>query len=167
LESALDRVQNPRRREILDAILAKPPAFFERLVLDVLTGAGYGGTAEDANAHLGKSGDGGVDGVIKEDTLGLELIYVQAKRYAPDTPVGRPAIQQFAGSLEGFRARKGVFITTSSFTSEARDYARQIEKRIALIDGVALVDLMLRHDVGVRTIRSFSVKAVDQDYFDQ
>jgi restriction system protein len=167
LETALERVQRPRRQEILDTILNRPPSFFERLVLDVLTGAGYGGAADDTNQHLGKSGDGGVDGVIKEDSLGLELIYIQAKRYAPDAPVGRPAIQQFAGSLEGFRARKGVFITTSTFTQEAKDYARQIEKRIALIDGETLIDLMLRHDVGVRTIRSFAVKAVDLDYFDQ
>lgn len=166
LDSAFREVENPVRAEILSAILNNTPEFFERLVLDVLTRAGYGGEVTEGMEHLGKSGDGGVDGVIREDTLGLELIYVQAKKYAVEQSVGRPAIQQFAGSLEGLRAKKGVFITTSSFTSEARDYARKIEKRIALLDGQALIDLMLKHGVGCRTVRTYEVRAIDQDYFD-
>lgn len=166
LQAAFERVQEPRREELLESILKKSPEFFERLVLEVLTAAGYGGAADGSKEHLGKSGDGGVDGVIKEDALGLELIYVQAKRYSPDNSVGRREIQQFAGSLEGFRARKGVFITTSAFTAEAKEYAAHIEKRIALIDGTRLIDLMLEHDVGVRTIRTYALKAIDIDYFE-
>lgn len=165
LATAFEVAQGPKRSEILNAILAKPPEFFEQLVLDVMTAAGYGGRIENGAEHLGKSGDGGVDGVIKEDALGLELIYVQAKRYGLDHAIGRQDVQQFAGSLEGFRARKGVFITTSYFAETAKKYAQQIEKKIALIDGPMLVDLMLKYSVGVRTIRKFELKDVDQDYF--
>ena len=165
LATAFEVAQGPKRAEILNAILSKPPEFFEQLVLDVMTAAGYGGRIENGAEHLGKSGDGGVDGVIKEDALGLELIYVQAKRYGLDHAIGRQDVQQFAGSLEGFRARKGIFITTSYFAETARKYAQQIEKKIALIDGSMLVDLMLKYNVGVRTIRKFELKDVDQDYF--
>jgi restriction system protein len=165
LSAAFETAQEPKRAEILNAILAKPPEFFEQLVLDVMTGAGYGGRLENGAEHLGKSGDGGVDGVIKEDALGLELIYVQAKCYKLDKPIGRPDVQQFAGSLEGFRAKKGIFITTSTFADTAIKYAQQIEKKIALIDGEMLVDLMLKYDVGVKTIRKYELKDLDQDYF--
>ena len=166
LEDAFRRAQAPRRMELLDAVLKKSPEFFEKLVLEVLTAVGYGGATEQPTEHLGQSGDGGVDGVIKEDALGLELIYIQAKRYGPANGIGRREIQQFAGSLEGFRARKGVFITTSYFTSEAVQFASKIEKRIALVDGETLVDLMLKHDVGVRSVRNYALKAIDLDYFE-
>lgn len=167
LEEAFHEVQSPVRAELIAAILENSPAFFERLVLHVLTSAGYGGEVTEGVAHLGKAGDGGVDGVIREDALGLELIYVQAKRYAVDQSVGRPAVQQFAGSLEGLRAKKGVFITTSSFTEEAKAFVRNIEKRIALVDGQTLVDLMLKHGIGCRTVKTYEVKAIDQDYFEE
>lgn len=167
LENAFEDVQNPVRADLLAAVLRNSPEFFERLVLDLLTSAGYGGKVDDPASHIGSSGDGGVDGAIKEDALGLELIYVQAKRYAPDQVIGRPKIQEFAGSLEGFRAKKGIFITTSSFSREAKEFARGIEKRIALIDGEALIDLMLKHGVGCRTVKTYDVKAIDQDYFEE
>jgi restriction system protein len=166
LDEAFREVENPVRADLLASILRNPPEFFERLVLDVLTRVGYGGEVTDGVEHTGKSGDGGVDGVIKEDALGLELIYVQAKRYVPEQTIGRPAIQQFAGTLEGFRAKKGIFITTSSFSTDAKDYARRIDKRLALLDGDDLIDLMLKHGVGCRTVRTYEVKAIDQDYFE-
>lgn len=126
---------------------------------------GYGGSLKDAGQAVGRSGDGGIDGIIKEDRLGLDQIYVQAKRWA--NTVGRPEIQAFAGSLEGHRARKGVFITTSHFSSEARDYVTRIEKRIVLIDGEELAGLMMDFGVGVTEVASYHVKKVDPDYFEE
>ena len=125
----------------------------------------YGGSHEDAGRTIGKSGDGGLDGVINEDRLGLDVVYIQAKRW--EAPVGRPVVQAFAGSLEGARARKGVMITTSAFTSEARSYVKQIEKRIVLIDGSQLAGLMIEHNVGVASESVYEVKKVDLDYFDE
>jgi restriction system protein len=124
---------------------------------------GYGGSREVAGRTLGKAGDGGVDGVINEDRLGLDVIYVQAKRW--EATVGRPVVQAFAGSLEGVRARKGVMITTSSYSSDAQAYVRQIEKRIVLIDGATLADLMIEHNVGVSIEATYDVKKIDTDYF--
>ena len=124
---------------------------------------GYGGTFDDAASAVGRSGDGGIDGIIKEDRLGLESIYLQAKKW--EGSVGRPEIQRFAGSLDGVRSRKGVFITTSTFTPEARQYVAQIEKRIILIDGPLLVKLMLDHRVGVAVERTYEVYRIDFDYF--
>ena len=148
--------------ELRDRVAAISPAGFERLVLDLLINLGYGG-ALGTGRHLGRSADGGVDGVIEEDRLGLEVIYVQAKRWT--ATVGRPDVQTFAGSLEGFRARKGVFITTSNFSSEARDYVTRIDKRIVLIDGAQLVDLMFRTGLGVITRETLELKEVDSDSF--
>jgi len=133
-------------------------------VLDLLLSMGYGGSRKDAGEVLGKSGDGGLDGVIKEDRLGLDAIYIQAKRW--DNVVGRPIVQAFAGSLEGVRARKGVLITTSSFSGEARSYVRQIEKRIVLIDGNELAELMIEHNLAVSTDAVYEVKKLDNDYFE-
>jgi restriction system protein len=135
------------------------------VIVDLLVGMGYGGTHEDAALRLGKSGDGGIDGVIDEGRLGLDRIYVQAKRFAPHASVGRPEIQGFVGSLVGLGATKGVFVTTSSFSSGAIDYARHLQQRIVLIDGSRLTELMIEHDVGVRLSRSISIKRLDEDFF--
>lgn len=149
--------------EVIDRVKQSPPAFFERLVVDLLLAMGYGGSREDAGRTIGKSGDGGIDGVINEDRLGLDVIYIQAKRW--EGSVGRPVVQAFAGSLEGVRARKGVLITTSSFTSDANAYVRQIEKKIVRIDGKMLAELMIQHNVGVGVEAVYQVKKLDSDYF--
>lgn len=141
--------------------------FFEDLVVDLLVAMGFGGNVEEAGRRVTKrQGDDGIDGVIDEDRLGLDAIYVQAKKYSAKTAVGRPALQAFAGSLEGQRAAKGVFITTSHFTSEAQDYVRRISRRIVLIDGQMLARLMYDHGVGVRTTRTLDVKRIDDAYFE-
>jgi len=150
--------------ELLDQIKAAPPEFFERLVVDLLLLMGYGGSREDAGQTVGKSGDGGIDGIINEDPLGLDTVCIQAKRW--EGTVGRPVVQAFAGSLEGYRAKKGVLITTSAFSADAVAYARQIEKRIVLIDGVRLAKLMVQHNLGVSTVATYDVKRVDSDYFE-
>ena len=149
--------------DLLERVADKPPRFFERLVLDVLRAMGYGGVGEDSTSHLGQSGDEGVDGVIREDELGLDLIYVQAKRWA--NPVGRPEIQKFFGALHGKRASKGVFITTSSFTPEARAYADGVTPRIILVDGHQLARLMVDYGVGVSTVETYELRRVNLDYF--
>ncbi len=145
-------------------MLAAPPDFFESLVVELLLRMGYGGSREDAGRTVGRSGDGGVDGVIKEDRLGLDVVYIQAKRW--EGTVGRPTVQAFAGSLEGFRAKKGVLITTSSFSREAQEYIRQIEKRIVLVGGQELAQLMLEHNLGVSVVSRFEVKKLDLDFFE-
>ena len=149
--------------ELLRRVKEASPAFFERLVIELLVAMGYGGSLEEAGTVIGKSGDGGIDGIIKEDKLGLDTIYVQAKRWA--NVVGRPEIQKFAGALQGQRARKGIFITTSSFTKEAEDFASSIETRIVLIDGDDLSDYMIDHGVGVTSIQTYTVKRLDSDFF--
>lgn len=151
--------------ELLDRVRQCSPAFFERLVIDLLVAMGYGGSRAEAGRSIGRSGDGGIDGVINEDRLGLDTVYVQAKRW--EATVGRPVVQNFAGSLEGVRARKGVIITTSAFSGEAKEYVTHIEKRIVLIDGATLADLMLEHNVGVTTAQTYAVKRIDLDYFEE
>jgi restriction system protein len=133
------------------------------MVVELLVKMGYGGTIKEAGQVLGKSGDGGIDGIIKEDKLGLDAIYIQAKRW--ENVVGRPEIQKFAGALLGQKAKKGIFITTSWFTNEAIDFANNIENRIVLIDGEMLSELMIEHDLGVNTYKSYSLKRIDSDYF--
>lgn len=163
LESAYQGMRQGVAAELLQTIKSCSPAFFEKLVIDVLVTMGYGGTRKDAGTAVGKSGDGGIDGIIKEDRLGLDVIYIQAKRW--ENPVGRPEIQKFAGALQGQRAKKGVFITTSSFTSEAQDYVSRIDNKIVLIDGNLLANLMIDHNVGVSPLASYELKRVDMDYF--
>jgi restriction system protein len=141
LDKSYQRLRKALAQDLLDRIKASPPSFFEQLVVDLLVSMGYGGSQEDAGQAIGKSGDGGIDGIIKEDRLGLDFVYIQAKRW--EKVVGRPQIQGFAGSLEGQRARKGVFITTSSYSKDATEYVKRIEKRIVLIDGQQLAELML------------------------
>jgi restriction system protein len=165
LASAYQDIQRKVEEEILDQIMQSSPAFFERLVVDLLVKMGYGGNRQDAGRALGKSGDGGIDGIIKEDRLGLDVIYIQAKRW--ENTVGRPEIQKFAGALQGQRARKGVFITTSDFSSGAVEYASMIESKIILIDGSRLASLMTEHNVGVSTAGVYEVKKIDSDYFDE
>lgn len=151
--------------DLLMAVLKCSPSFFENLVVDLLVHMGYGGNFEEAAEVVGKSGDEGIDGIIKEDRLGLDSIYVQAKRWKGQ--VGRPEIQKFAGALLGKKASKGVFITTSSFSKEAEDYASGISQKIVLIDGAKLASLMIEYNVGVSTKRTLEIKKIDSDYFDE
>ena len=152
-------------QQLKEKLASCSPAFFERLVLDVLVAMGYGGSRQDAAQAVGRSGDGGIDGIIKEDRLGLDVLYVQAKRWA--TPVPEPQVREFAGSLDPHRARKGVFITASTFTTGARAYVDKIEKRIVLIDGAELAELMIDHGVGVADVETYVVRRVDADYFEE
>ena len=163
LEQAVQELTNSLADDLLQTIKECSPAFFETLVVDLLVTMGYGGTRKDAGQTIGKSGDGGIDGIIKEDRLGLDVIYIQAKRW--ENPVGRPEIQKFAGALQGVRARKGVFITTSGFTSEAKDYVSRIDSKIILIDGRQLAAFMIEHNVGVSPVETYVVKRTDMDYF--
>ena len=163
LENAYLKVRRQVETELLAQIIGSPPDFLERVVVDLVVRMGYGGSRKDAGEALGRSGDEGIDGIIKEDPLGLDIIYLQAKRW--EGTVGRPEIQKFAGALQGQRARKGIFITTSSFTAEALDYATRIETKIILIDGARLAKLMFDHGIGVATTSSYDVKRIDSDYF--
>ncbi|HEX4755832.1 MAG TPA: restriction endonuclease [Candidatus Dormibacteraeota bacterium] len=151
--------------DVLEKVRTASPRFFEELVVRLLVAMGYGGSYADAASVVGKSGDEGIDGIIKEDRLGLDALYVQAKRW--QSVVGRPVVQAFAGSLEGARARKGVVITTSSFTPDAKSYVNQIEKRIVLIDGPTLAELMIEHGVGVAADRTYVVPRIDLDFFEE
>jgi restriction system protein len=152
--------------EVLQRVFDEKPAFLESLVLKLLTAMGYGGRAGVAE-HLGRSGDGGLDGVVRQDVLGLDRVYVQAKRYAADRPVGRPDIQAFVGALHGVQADRGVFITTSRFSADAEDYVTRIPNRIVLIDGRRLAELMILHNVGVQAESTFVLKRIDEDFFEQ
>jgi restriction system protein len=163
LESAYLKVKQNLASDILQYLKECSPGFFERLVVDVLVKMGYGGTKQDAGKAVGRSGDEGIDGIIKEDRLGLDTIYIQAKRW--EGVVGRPEIQKFAGALQGHRAKKGIFITTSSFTKDAEEYVSRIDNKIVLIDGESLAQLMIDHSVGVTTVASYDIKRVDLDYF--
>ena len=165
LASAYSKLRRTLESEILSSVKEASPSFFERLVVDLLVKMGYGGNRKDAGKALGKSGDGGIDGIINEDRLGLDVIYIQAKRW--EGTVGRPEIQKFAGALQGQRARKGVFITTSTFTREAKEYVSMIDVKIILIDGEQLSTLMADHNVGVSTVGQYEVKKLDSDYFDE
>ena len=180
VESAEEAEQTPEERidaavrehhdaiaqALLDAIRAAPPSFFEQLVLDVLHAAGYGTSRTDLQ-RVGGSGDGGIDGIISLDRLGLEKVYVQAKRYAEGNTVGRPAIQGFFGALAGRRAKNGVFITTSSFTAEARAFAESVSDSIVLVDGLKLAQLMIEYCVGVSRRRTVQLVELDSDYFSE
>ncbi len=164
LEASYLALRRTLGQEILDRVKQAPPSFFEQVVIDLLVAMGYGGSYADAAQAVGRSGDDGIDGIIKADKLGLDFVYVQAKRW--DAPVGRPTVQAFAGSLMGQRAGKGVFITTSKFTNEAEEYVRRIEKRIVLVNGARLADLMIDHGVGVADVATFRIKRIDTDYFE-
>jgi restriction system protein len=149
--------------DLRERIATMPPAAFEQLVVDLLTAMGYGGPQDNAGLVIGRGGDEGIDGVIKEDRLGLDNIYIQAKRW--QATIGRPEIQRFAGALQGQKARKGVFITTSSFTKDAQSYASSIHSTIVLVDGGHLAQLMIDHGIGVTSVKHFEIKRIDSDYF--
>lgn len=165
LEEAYARMRASVEAELLDAVKQAAPGFFEQLVIDLLVKMGYGGSRTEAARAIGRSGDGGIDGVIDEDRLGLDVIYIQAKRW--EGSVGRPEIQKFAGALQGQRASKGIFITTSSYTREAVDYAQRIGTRIILVDGLRLSSLMFEFNVGVSPRSIYTVKSLDGDYFEE
>lgn len=155
LESSYQALRAELAQELLDKIKKCSPKFFEKLVVDLLVAMGYGGSRNDAGQAVGQSGDGGIDGIIKEDKLGLDAVYIQAKRW--EGTVGRPVIQAFAGSLEGHRARKGVVITTSQFSQDAREYIKMIEKKIVLIDGKQLMQLLIDYEIGVAEVTSYTI----------
>ena len=163
MEYGYQKIISNLSEEILSTVKDCSPPFFEKLVVDLLVRMGYGGSRKEAGEVLGRSGDGGIDGIIKEDKLGLDIIYIQAKRW--ENVVGRPEIQKFAGALLGRKAKKGIFITTSGFTQEALEYAQSLENKVVLIDGERLAQLMIEHNLGVSTINSYEIKRMDSDYF--
>ena len=164
IESAYQGLRDQLAQELLDVVLKCSPTFFEQLVVDLLVKMGYGGSRRDAGERIGRSGDGGIDGIIKEDRLGLDTLFIQAKRWQGS--VGRPEVQKFVGALQGQRARKGVFITTSTYTADAVDYVARIDTKVILIDGKALSNLMVDFDVGVSASATYVVKRIDSDYFE-
>jgi restriction system protein len=166
MRAAHRRIEAALAEDLLDRVRAAPPDFFERLIVNLLLAMGYGGSAADAGRALGRSGDDGVDGVIDQDALGLDRVYIQAKRYAAGNSVGPGAIRDFFGSLDRHKAAKGLFVTTSGFTSSARETADYLSKRIVLIDGEQLTRLMIRHNVGCRIEEVLHVKKVDEDFFE-
>ncbi len=166
LENSYQRLRGTLAQELLERIKGCSPSFFERLVVDLLVAMGYGGTRKDAGQAIGQSGDEGIDGIIKEDKLGLDAVYIQAKRWSRERTVGRPVVQAFMGSLAGQKARKGVLITTSQFSQDAREYINRIDTKIVLIDGEELAQLMIDHGVGVNEVATYTLKKVDADYFD-
>lgn len=165
LEASYQQLRDELALEIIDQVKSCTPEFFERLVVELLVKMGYGGSVHDAGTAVGKGGDEGIDGIIKEDRLGLDLIYLQAKRW--EGTVGRPEIQKFVGALHGKHARKGVFITTGAFARGAIDYASGIDPKIVLVDGKRLAELMIDFDVGVSTRAEYRVKRLDGDYFEE
>lgn len=160
-------LKNELQELILEKILECSPSFFERLIVDLIVAMGYGGSVNDAGRAIGKTGDEGIDGIIKEDVLGLDMIYLQAKRWKVDSTVSRPNIQGFVGSLVGKKASKGIFITTAKFSKEARIYAESIDKRVILIDGQELTDLMFKYNVGVSNEEVYTIKKIDLDFFEE
>jgi restriction system protein len=165
LEAANVKIKASLASEVLTRVKAGSPDFFEKLVVELLLKMGYGGSRTDAGQAVGKAGDEGIDGVISEDRLGLDIVYLQAKRW--EGSVGRPEIQKFVGALHGKRAKKGVFITTGSFSSDAAAYVEHIDPKVVLIDGRRLAEFMIDFEVGVTTARTYHVKRVDSDYFEE
>ncbi len=168
MERAYAGLNEKLKIEILEKILANSPAFFENLVVDLLIKMGYGGSREEAGESVGKSHDGGIDGIIKEDILGLDVIYIQAKRYSNTNAIGSPDIQKFAGALDGRGAKKGIFITTSQFSREAiKEAVGNINKKIVLIDGDTLANYMIKHNLGTSTDHTYKIKSIDSDFFEE
>ena len=165
LDKAYQRIRKSLASELLQKVVDLSPTFFERLVVELLVKMGYGGSIKDAGKAIGKSGDEGIDGTIKEDKLGLDIIYIQAKRWKPGNVVGRPELHKFVGALAGQGAKKGVFITTSNFTKEALDYTPKNETKIVLIDGEQLAQLMIDYNLGCTTQQIYELKKIDSDYF--
>lgn len=165
-DTAYQELRNELASDLLDTIKLASSYFFEQLVVDLMIALGYGGTRQEAGKATQRSKDGGIDGVIHEDKLGLDAIYLQAKRYT-DNPIGVPQLRDFAGALQAVRARKGVFITTTIFSKDARVYVEKIDNKIVLIDGKRLVNLMIDHDVGVTSREIYKIKQIDSDYFNE
>jgi restriction system protein len=165
LESAFVRYRSQLASELLDQVKSSTPAFFEQLVIDLLTKMGYGGSRKDAGEALGRSGDGGVDGLIKEDRLGLDTIYIQAKKW--ENPVKINDVRDFAGALLYRKARKGIFITTSSFPKSADDFVKGIDPKVILIDGNMLADFMIENGVGLSPVNTYQIYRIDADYFEE
>ena len=165
LESSYQSIREALAQDLLNKVVSLSPAFFEKLVVELLVKMGYGGSIKDAGKAIGKSGDEGIDGTIKEDKLGLDIIYIQAKKWAPGNVIGRPELHKFVGALAGQGAKKGVFITTSSFTREATEYIPRNETKIVLINGEQLAQLMIDYNLGVTIQQTFEVKRMDIDYF--
>lgn len=165
LETAYQKIRKSLAQDILNKVISMSPEFFEKLVVELLVKMGYGGSIQDAGRAIGKSGDEGIDGTIKEDKLGLDIIYIQAKRWKPGNGVGRPELQKFVGALAGQGAKKGIFITTSTFTKEALDYAPKNETKIVLINGEQLAQYMIDYNLGVTSVNNYEVKRMDSDYF--
>lgn len=163
LQKAYQSIRSDLAGEILERIKSNSPAFFENLVIDLMVAMGYGGSRVDAGQSVGQSGDEGIDGIIKEDRLGLDVIYLQAKRW--EGTVGRPEIQKFVGALHGKRAKKGVFITTGKFSEEAHEYVKSIDPKVILIDGRALANYMIDFNLGTSTGVTYEIKRIDSDYF--
>ncbi len=167
ISTAFSEIENVLVDEIIEAVLSLSPARFERLVVDLLLAMGYGGGDLERGLQTSLSGDGGIDGIINEDELGLDAVYIQAKRYTPENKVGRPALNGFVGSLTGESATKGVFVTTSDYSREAREYVSRVQQRIVLVNGHDLARLMIKHEVGVRARKSYVLRSVDEDYFSE
>ena len=165
LDKAYQRIRKSLASELLNRVVELSPTFFERLVVELLVKMGYGGSIKDAGKAIGKSGDEGIDGTIKEDKLGLDIIYIQAKRWRPGNVVGRPELHKFVGALAGQGAKKGIFITTSNFTKEASEYTPKNETKIVLIDGEQLAQLMIDYNLGCTTQQIYELKKIDSDYF--
>lgn len=163
IDAAYRELRSDLADEVLDRVRSCSPQFFERLVVELLVAMGYGGSLADAGKAVGRVGDGGIDGIIKEDKLGLDVVCIQAKRW--ENTVGRPQVQAFAGSMEGHRAKKGVLLTTATFSKDAHDYISRIERKIVLIDGKQLAELMIDHGIGTTTSRNYELKRIDSDYF--
>lgn len=167
MDDAYQEIRDNLAQDILANVMKCSPAFFERMVVELLVKMGYGGSRNEAARAVGQTGDGGIDGIIDEDRLGLDTIYVQAKRWDVTNAVGRPEIQRFVGALMGRRARKGIFITTASFSAEARAYVNNIDFKVVLIDGKRLAEFMIDYDVGVANILTYQIKRIDSDYFSE
>jgi restriction system protein len=166
-EKSYKKIQSDLKNEILDQIFSCSPFFFEKLVVDLVINLGYGGSRKEAGEAFRTTSDEGIDGIIKEDKLGLDLIYLQAKRWKKDSCVGRPEVQKFAGALQGKRAKKGIFITTSYFSNDAREYVSNIDSKIILIDSDELCSLMIESNTGVSILSNYSIKKIDSDYFSE
>ena len=161
----IDQLYGQLMQDVLEKVLANNPAFFENLIIDLLLAMGYGKRRRDLTAHLGGTGDGGIDGAINQDQLGLDVVYIQAKRYKPGAPVPVSAVRDFAGAIEAHKANKGVFVTTTNFTKSGKQFIEKISKRIVLIDGEQLCELLIRNNIGVKIQQTLEIKRVDEDYY--
>lgn len=166
LDDAYQKIRDDLATEILEYVSRSTPGFFEKLVVELLSNMGYGGSRREAARAVGQSGDEGIDGIIDEDRLGLDSIYIQAKKWKEENPVGRPEIQKFIGALHGQRSKKGIFITTSRFTDDAKNYVKNIDTKVVLIDGKRLADLMIDYGVGVVNRTTYEIKGIDTEYFE-